>query len=277
MIRDWLKNKTIAVASKHEKEKVIQPLFDVKFDSDFLSCNIDTDQLGTFSGEIERILTPYEAAIEKCRMAFNVTNTDFAISSEGSFGPHPTLFFIPANEELIVFMSRNEELIIWAKHISTETNYNKIENPNAEQLSDFLEKVQFPSHKVIFKSKTRIEKGIDDVNVLKQLIQGCKHQNETFQIETDMRAHCNPTRMKVIEETTIKLLEKLNSFCPSCETPGFSVQEVVKGLPCAQCGLKTESTLKHIKICNSCNHHEDILYPRGIKTEDPMYCAFCNP
>ena len=104
MIIDWLKNKTIAVASKHEKEKVIQPLFDVKFDSDFLSCNIDTDQLGTFSGEIERILTPYETAIEKCRMAFNVTNADFAISSEGSFGPHPTLFFIPANEELIIFM-----------------------------------------------------------------------------------------------------------------------------------------------------------------------------
>lgn len=277
MIRDWLKNKTIVVASKHEKVRVIQPLFDVKFDSTFLSCNIDTDQLGTFSGEIERILTPYEAAIEKCRMAFNETNADFAISSEGSFGPHPTLFFIPANEELIVFMSRNKELIIWAKHISTETNYNKIENPNAEQLSDFLEKVQFPSHKVIFKSKERIEKGLDDLNSLNQLIQESELLNESFSIETDMRAHCNLTRMKVIEETTIKLLEKLNSFCPSCETPGFSVQEVVKGLPCAQCGLKTESTLKHIKVCNSCNHHEDILYPRGIKTEDPMYCSFCNP
>ena len=277
MNKDWLKNKTIVVATKHQKEKVIQPLFDVKFDSTFLSIEIDTDLLGTFSGEIERILTPYEAAIEKCRMAFNVTNTDFAISSEGSFGPHPTLFFVPANEELIVFMSRDEELIIWAKHISTETNYSQIDTPSTEQLTEFLEKVQFPSHKVIFKSKTKIEKGIDDINILNELIQECKHQNESFQIETDMRALNNPTRMKVIEETTYKLLEKLNSFCPSCNTPGFTVQEIVKGLPCAQCGLKTESTLKHIKICTSCNHNEDILYPRGIKTEDPMYCAFCNP
>ena len=277
MIKDWLKNKKIVVASKHEKVKAIKPLFDVKFDSTFLSCNIDTDQLGTFSGEIERILTPYEAAIEKCRMAFNETDADYAIASEGSFGPHPTLFFVPADEEFMLFMSRDEQLIIWAKHISTETNYNQIDTPSTEQLTEFLEKIQFPSHKVLFKSKTKIEKGIDDINILNELIQECKHQNESFQIETDMRAHNNPTRMKVIEETTYKLLEKLNSFCPSCNTPGFSVQEIVKGLPCAQCGLKTESTLKYIKICTSCNHNEDILYPRGIKTEDPMYCAFCNP
>ncbi len=277
MIKDWLKNNKIVVASKHEKEKVIKPLFDAIYNCTFLSSEIDTDLLGTFSGEIERTLSPYETAFEKCRMAFKTTDADFAIASEGSFGPHPTLFFVPADEEFLLFISRDEKLIIWAKHISTETNFNKIENPNREELSDFLEKVQFPSHKVILKSNTRIEKGIDDLNVLNQLIQVSKLQNESFSIETDMRAHCNPTRMKVIEETTVKLLEKLNSLCPSCETPGFSVQEVIKGLPCAQCGLKTESTLKHIKICTTCNHKEDIFYPRGIQAEDPMYCPFCNP
>jgi hypothetical protein len=273
----WLDNKRIVVATKHQKERVIYPLFLEFYNCTFLSIEIDTDLLGTFSGEIERTLSPYETAIEKCRMAFKTTDADFAIASEGTFGPHPSLFFVPADEEFILFMSRDEQLIIWAKHISTETNYNQIENQTDNQLSDFLEKVQFPSHKVIFKSNTRIEKGINNLNFLNQLIRECELQNVSFSIETDMRAHCNPTRMKVIEETTSKLLEKLNSFCPSCETPGFSVQEVVKGLPCAQCGLKTESTLKHIKICTSCNHKEDILYPRGIQIEDPMYCPFCNP
>jgi hypothetical protein len=277
MIKKWLDKKQICVATKHEKEKVIVPLFSNLFNCTFLFSEIDTDLLGTFSGEIERTLSPYETAIEKCRMAFKTTDADFAIASEGSFGPHPSLFFVPADEEFLLFMSRDEQLIIWAKHISTETNYNQIENPTDNQLSDFLEKVQFPSHKVIFKSNTRIEKGIEELNILYQLIQESKLQNKPFSIETDMRAHCNPTRMKVIEETTVKLLEKLNSTCPSCETPGFSVQEVIKGLPCAQCGLKTESTLKHIKECTSCNHKEEILYPRGIKTEDPMYCPFCNP
>jgi hypothetical protein len=83
--------------------------------------------------------------------------------------------------------------------------------------------------------------------------------------------------MKVIEETTHKLIEKINSNCPSCELPGFSVQEVVKGLPCSQCGLPTQSTLKHIKVCKHCNHQEEIFFPRGIKQEDPTYCSFCNP
>jgi hypothetical protein len=277
MIKDWLKNKTIVVASKHEKDKVIKPLFDVKFDSTFLSCNIDTDQLGTFSGEIKRILTPYEAAIEKCRMAFNETDADFAISSEGSFGPHPTLFFVPADEELMLFMSRNEELIIWAKHISTETNYNQIDNPTEQELIDFLANIQFPSHKVIFKSEKKIKKDIENLNILNQLVSYARQNKQTFRIETDMRAHCNPSRMKVIEETTHKLIEKINSNCPSCELPGFSVQEAVKGLPCSQCGLPTQSTLKHIKVCQQCNHQEEIFFPRGIKEEDPTYCSFCNP
>jgi len=277
MFKDWLKNKTITVATKHKKERVICPLFLEFYDCTFLESEIDTDLLGTFSGEIERTLSPYETAIEKCKMAFKTTDADFAIASEGSFGPHPSLFFAPANEEFMLIMSRDEKLIVWAKHISTDTNYANIENPNSNQLVEFLEKIKFPSHKIIFKNKTRIEKGVDDINVLKQFIQKSELQNESFQIETDMRAYCNPTRMKVIEETTVKLLEKLNSFCPACETPGFSVQEVVKGLPCAQCGMKTESTLKHIKVCTSCNHKEDILFPRGIQTEDPMYCPFCNP
>jgi hypothetical protein len=277
MNKKWLSNKRIVVASKHQKERVIYPLFLEFYKCTFLSVEIDTDLLGTFSGEIERTLSPYETAIEKCRMSFKTKDADFSIASEGSFGPHPSLFFVPADEEFLLFMSRDEQLIIWAKHISTETNFNKTEKPNIEQLSDFLEKIQFPSHKVIFKSNSKIEKGIDDLDVLNQLIQESKLHNKPFSIETDMRAHCNPTRMKVIEETTKKLLEKLNSFCPSCETPGFSVQEVVKGLPCAQCGMKTESTLKHIKICTSCNYKEDIFYPRGIEAEDPMYCPFCNP
>ena len=170
MNKDWLKNKKIVVASKHEKEKVIKPLFDANYNCSFLSSEIDTDLLGTFSGEIERTLSPYETAIEKCRMAFKTTDADFAIASEGSFGPHSSLFFVPADEEFLLIMSRDEQLIIWAKHISTETNHNKIENPTDIELSDFLETVQFPSHKVILKSKARIEKGIDDLNVLNQLL-----------------------------------------------------------------------------------------------------------
>ena len=277
MIEKWIENKRIVIATKHQKQQVIQPLFLELFKCSFISSDIDTDLLGTFSGEIERKFSPYETALEKCRIAFKDTDADFAIASEGSFGPHPTLFFVPADEEFLLFMSRDEKLIIWVRHISTETNYNQIDNPTEQELKDFLISIQFPSHKVIFKGEKKIEKGIENINILNQLVSYARQNNQTFRIETDMRAHCNPSRMKVIEETTHKLLEKINSNCPSCELPGFSVKEAVKGLPCSQCGLPTQSTLKHIKVCQHCNHQEEIFFPRGIKEEDPTYCSFCNP
>ena len=271
-------NKDFVIATMHHKERVIEPLLTQKLQINCLTNGtINTDLLGTFSGEIERTLTAYEAAIAKCRMAFNLSDAEYAVASEGSFGPHPTLFFAPADEELMVCISRDEKLIVWAKHLTTETNYAQIENPSEEELSQFLSRTLFPSHKIIFKSTSILEKGIDDIKTLNKLIQVAKEKSEFFRIETDMRAHCNPTRMRVIEETTEKLIEKLKSFCPSCMTPGFSIQEVIKGLPCSQCGLPTESTLKFVKTCLHCKHKEEVPFPRGIHEEDPMYCNFCNP
>lgn len=277
MKENWLDHKQIVIASKHQKERVIQPLFLEFYNCSFITCDIDTDILGTFTGENSRTLTPYEACIEKCRMAFQQTDADFAIASEGSFGPHPYLFFTPSDEEFVLFMSRDEKLIIWAKELSTDTNYNSIENPSDEELKSFIENTHFPTHYVIFKSGDTIVKEISDEEKLYDLIHHSKENSQSFKVETDMRAHCNPTRMKVIEDTTKKLIEKLTSFCPSCNTPGFSIQDIEKGLPCAQCGLTTESTLKHIKICLQCDFKEEILFPRGVKTEDPTYCNFCNP
>jgi len=55
--------------------------------------NLDTDLLGTFSGEIERELSPMDAARQKCLLAMELTGADLAVASEGSFGAHPLLYF----------------------------------------------------------------------------------------------------------------------------------------------------------------------------------------
>ncbi|MBJ7429162.1 MAG: hypothetical protein JHD28_09430, partial [Bacteroidia bacterium] len=86
-------NRKIVIATKHKKEQVIAPLLLEEFNINAIICEqLDTDQLGTFSGEIERNLSPIEAAKRKCYMAMELTQCDLAIASEGSFGPHPTLF-----------------------------------------------------------------------------------------------------------------------------------------------------------------------------------------
>ena len=92
-----------------------------------------------------------------------------------------------------------------------------------------------------------------------------------------MRAMYNPTRMKVIEKATKKLVDKINSCCPQCQTPGFGITDAKKGLRCMQCNFSTRSTLSYIYTCQKCSYTYEEMYPNKKTTEDPMYCDVCNP
>ena len=94
---------------------------------------------------------------------------------------------------------------------------------------------------------------------------------------TDMRALYNPTRMAVIKKAAEKLLTKINSVCPECHTPGFSITESKCGLPCEQCKLPTKSTLSYIYFCVKCSFIKEERYPNHKRFEEPMFCDYCNP
>ena len=96
-------------------------------------------------------------------------------------------------------------------------------------------------------------------------------------IETDMRAMQNPTRMQIIKEVCLKLINKLHSVCPECNYPGFGVVGAQAGLLCNSCSMPTRSTSAHIYQCKHCHYESKVLYPNGKESEDPMYCDFCNP
>jgi predicted RNA-binding Zn-ribbon protein involved in translation (DUF1610 family) len=87
----------------------------------------------------------------------------------------------------------------------------------------------------------------------------------------------NPKRMVVIERAAINLLNKMNSLCPQCKWPGFEVTDKISGLPCNLCGSPTRSTLSHLYTCKKCSFKNEIEFPEGKISEDPMYCDWCNP
>ena len=141
--------------------------------------------------------------------------------------------------------------------------------------------MQFPSHGLIAKASRDdiriMEKGIAEWNHLRQVCERTiAHHGEVY-LETDMRAMYNPTRMLVISDATRKLIEKVNNMCPKCSTPGFGIRELMRGLPCQDCGFPTHSVLEHIYGCNSCNFQSSVAFPDGKKFESPMYCNLCNP
>lgn len=274
--------RTIIIATKHSKEKVIAPILQKELG---LICYVDeifdTDTLGTFTGEVERVFDPLTTAKAKCIKAMELNNCEIGIANEGSFGPHPSIYFVPADDEIIVFIDKKNNFEITSREISTETNFNAQYVTSEKELIDFANKALFPSHALILRSAKdehiEIHKGIQQLDKLTSHFHRMISTYGRVYVETDMRAMYNPSRMKVIEKAAQKLVDKIKDTCPQCNFPGFDISSVQKGLPCSLCGTPTNSVLSYNKKCKSCGFENTIMYPHQKSAEDPMYCDVCNP
>lgn len=273
--------KEIVIATMHGKERVIAPLLEEGLKIKAFVAGINTDELGTFSGEIERKLSPLDAAREKCRLAMEFTGKEIAIASEGSFGSHPYIPFAQGNEEIVLLVDKRSNTEFVGRELTAQTNMS------GEQVSGYKEALQFarssgfPRHGLIIRksenSSEIFRKGLNDVSLLKRTLNNLLEEHPSLWLETDMRAMYNPTRMRAIEKATQNLIQKIKSKCPVCSFPGYWISEAIPGLPCSNCGLPTRSTLGHNYKCKKCDHGAIKYFPNSKKEEDPMYCDHCNP
>ncbi|MCT7950540.1 hypothetical protein NG798_12130 [Ancylothrix sp. C2] len=279
------KNRTAVIATMHKKEQAIAPLVEQELLlKTVIPDNFNTDLFGTFSRDVKRRGTQIEAARAKAEKAMEITGTSLGIASEGSFGPHPAIPFLPHNREIVLFLDKENNLEIIGEEFTTDTNYSHELVNNLEEAEKFAKKAGFPEHGlvvIIGESATgqgEIIKGIitpenlsDAVNYALKKSAGAVH------IETDMRAMYNPTRMRAIERATRNLIEKIKTVCPQCSCPGFEIIERKKGLPCSLCNLPTHLTKSVVYQCKKCEFCQEKLFPDGIKTADPGMCQYCNP
>lgn len=270
----------LVIASMHGKEAVIAPLLEAALGVQCIAgSGVDTDRLGTFTGEVARTLDPLAAAREKCRLAMDLYDCDLAVASEGSFGPHPSLAWLPADDELVLLVDRKNELEIWGREVSAATNYSHTDIDSGAALLDFAQRVSFPTHGVILRSTTpgreRIIKDLTDETALLAAWERLRVMGGSIRAETDMRAMRNPTRMQVIAQATQKLINKAMSRCPECSAPGYSITTIIHGLPCRWCGSPTRSAAGYQYRCAKCGYER--TKPSERAYEDPMYCDVCNP
>lgn len=275
------KGKLVILATKHQKEKVIGPVFEAE-----LGCLVhvptdyDTDQFGTFSGEIPRKLSQYETLIQKGKVAAERFGYQYALASEGSFGAHPTLYLVPGNIELMTFIDISADLVITEMEVTTATNYCYVDVGAHEDFAAYLAKAKFPSHALIVRSLG------DENNYLKKAIR-CSHElhlalNEAFKyshtvrIETDMRAMLNPTRMQVIQQLAKKLAKRIQEQCPKCGTPGFGKISMEGHLACKMCGMETSLYKHKILSCLKCDYKKSEPLDE-TQFADPRHCLHCNP
>jgi hypothetical protein len=281
MGKEIFKNRKLVIATKHQKEEVIAPLVASELQVEpFIIDELDTDLLGTFTGEIERKRDPLSTARAKCHMAMEQSGCDMAIASEGSFGMHPFIPFLPSDDELVVLVDQCHQLEIVGRKLSPETNFDGREVNNKQQLEEFAQKAGFPSHGLIIRNARNqtlfLEKGIVSREKLYESFGRVMKKFGAAFVETDMRAFLNPMRMKVIQEATLDLLKRAVRACPGCRAPGFGITDHRAGLPCSLCGSPTRSVLFYIHTCNRCGYSEEVRNPEKEK-EDPTYCDNCNP
>lgn len=274
--------RAIALLTKHQKESVLGPVLEQGLGCRLvLVSSYDTDLFGTFSREIQRPKNQLGTALLKAEKAAELAQTSLAVASEGSFGSHP-LAPIPWNTELVLFLDLAENLTVQGLCQNASTNFSHLIAESYEAAAAFAHTIGFPGHFLILRPEHEahpfIQKDISDEAALKEAFERCKKESATGKVflETDMRAHANPTRMENIRKAAENLVENLNRFCPGCGTPGFVVTESVPGLPCELCGSPTARVLQFRSKCQKCSHIEEQLSPIGTLAS-AQFCDYCNP
>ncbi len=265
------------IATMHGKQAAFAPpLTGLGFTIHTLE-GFDTDRFGTFSGEVERKGDMLDAARAKARAAFvhSGETVDWVIASEGAFGPSRVVPMLAETKELALAWRPVDDLEIVATRASFETNFAHLDLTPDADLDRFLERIGFPEHALIMRDGDRVTaKAIMDHRTLASRITTA---TASVRLETDMRAHLNPTRMGEVSKLADSLAVRLSTPCPGCTQPGFGRTGVEAGLPCEACGTATEWVAQEVWSCRACGYCES--RPRADRRThaDPGNCPICNP
>ena len=270
----------IALLTQHGKEQVIAPVLEHA-----LGCRVervagyDTDLLGTFTRDIPRAGTQLEAARKKARIGMDMTGLPLGVASEGSFGPDPFTGMYPWNVEFLIWLDDVQALEVVGV-AQGAANFAQLLARDWAATEVFARRWRFPEHHLVVRpgadTDLRIRKGIASWVDLEANFTWALELSGVVFLETDVRAHANPTRMANIRKAAEDLAKKLRSQCPECAAPGFWITEHVPGLPCEDCGEPTRETQADVLGCVKCPHRS-IRERTDRGTTDPSRCDYCNP
>lgn len=273
------------LATMHGKETAIAPLAE-RFLGLRLEvvAGLDTDSFGTFTRDVARSGSQLDAARAKIAAVFDmVPDVQIGLASEGSFGPHPYIPFCPLAREIVVLDDRKAGLELIGHYASLDTNFSHAVVADVAVGRAFAEKAGFPDHGVIVMG-CRDGQPAHDIALIKDagswdeltsaLDKVVTDTGSAF-VETDMRAHRNPRRMRAIKRATIDLIRRARSACPACGRPGYAVTERLAGLPCSWCREPTLLTRAEVSSCGGCGWRAE--QPVSATEADPAHCGECNP
>jgi len=199
-------------------------------------AGIDTDQFGTFTGEVTRTLAPLAAATAKARLAIQVTGVPYGLASEASYD---TWFgMLAMHEEILMFV---DDIL----GIQAVEGINTLGAPGPPRPVDVADKAVgaaksfgFPRQGAAVKASVddRVPvfgKGITDTGTLVEVVGAAlaaADDNRAW-VEPDLRAHHNPSRRDVL----IALARRLARRVATPPAPNVDVPDTAKSRSATGC------------------------------------------
>lgn len=275
------RGRRVALLTQHGKERLLGPVLETA-----LGCRVervtgfDTDQLGTFTRETPRAGTQIEAARRKARIGMRLVGANIGLASEGAFGADPHTGLLPWDVEILVFIDAEGGLeVVAAADGPACRRHERVMTWDA--LARLASEAGFPDHHLVLRPQDqddqRMIKGIGDWATLERAFRqsAAESDNGAVFAESDLRAHCNPTRQAIIRRAGEDLAARLASACPACASPGFWITTHLPGLACRWCGTPTRAPRAEHWACPRCSHGEERAM--NATAADPAHCLQCNP
>jgi hypothetical protein len=243
----------LALLTQHGKLEAVRGPLEAAGFAVFLQGGFDTDKLGTFTGEIARHGSQLDAALAKARKAAELSGARFGLGSEGSFGPDPHIGMSAWGCEVLAWWDAALGCGVHAVEQGLQTNFVQTLAHSLEEARAFASEVGFPAHGVIvgkpgtlfFTKELPPQADAFEDAVSQALAYG------PAWLETDMRAHRNPTRMAMIARCADTLAAQLRCSCPACDAPGFGPKASLRGARCERCSLPTSALRARLLGCSA--------------------------
>lgn len=268
----------VTFATMHGKEHLAQAPFREILDATVIAPpDLNTDQFGSFAGDIPRTLTPKDAARAKARLGMQLAGTPLGLASEGSFTA--TFGVLVQQMEIVLFIDDDLGLELTEGTLTTSPLAGGRTITTPTQARDFAEVLGFPSQGVILQStqngKITAHKNVEGLDQLQRITEELLTAGATAMILPDYRADRSPSRSDTIRVLCAQMATRLATECPSCHTPGFGQVDVEHGLPCTYCGTATHIIAADIHGCARCPR--TLRMPRPETSASPQWCDECNP
>ncbi|WP_130178660.1 DUF6671 family protein [Cryobacterium sp. SO1] len=270
--------RTITFATMHGKESLAHDAFQNTLGATVTAATgLDTDQFGTFAGDIPRLLSPRDATRAKARLGMQIAGTTLGLASEGTFTSGFGLFV--ENTEFLLFIDHTLGLEIVESSVTTSPVPGGRRIASAREALTFASAIGFPGQGVILQSTqndhTTAHKNITRLEVLGDTTEALLKQRQSIVILPDYRAHKAPSRATAIRTLCEKMAQRLATECAHCRAPGFGHINVEHGLLCSGCGSATQAIAADIHGCGRCTYKARV--PRDQAHADPEWCDHCNP